>query len=80
MSDMDSMVVACDFDEKLILEVEKHMCLYDPNRSDYKDQVKKAHAWKMVAAVVGWDGRFKFISQYLVVAIDCLYAYYHVFP
>ena len=63
-SDMDSMVVECDFDERLILEVEKHMCLYDPNRGDYKDQTKKAHAWKSVAAVMGWDGRFTFISQY----------------
>ena len=55
---MDSTPVTCDFDEKLVVEIEKHRCLYDPNRGDFKDKMKKANAWKAVAAVLGWEGRF----------------------
>ena len=55
---MDSTPVTCDFDETLVVEIEKHRCLYDPNRGDFKDQMKKANAWKAVAAVLGWEGRF----------------------
>ena len=50
--------VTCDFDEKLIVEIEKHRCLYDPNRGDFKDQTKKENVWKAVAALLGCEGGF----------------------
>ena len=55
---MDSTPVTCDFDEKLIVEIEKHRCLYDPNRVDFKDQMMKENAWKAVAALWGCEGGF----------------------
>ena len=53
MADMEA---PRDVDEILIVEVQKHKCLYDVNRSDYKDQLKKANAWKVVAAAMNWEG------------------------
>ena len=44
-------------DERLIGEVQRHKCLYDISRSDYKDQDKKANAWKSVEAEVECEGR-----------------------
>ena len=53
MADMEA---PRDVDEILIVEVQKHKCLYDVNRCDYKDQLKKANAWKAVAAAMNWEG------------------------
>ena len=46
-----------DRDDRLIVEVQRHKCLYDISRSDYKDQDKKANAWRSVAAAVECEGR-----------------------
>ena len=45
MADKDD---SSDIDEMLIVGVQKHKCLYDVNRSNYKDQIKKFNALKAV--------------------------------
>ena len=53
MADKD---VSSDRDNMFIVGVQKHKCLYDVNRSDYKDQIKKFNAWKAVATAMNWNG------------------------
>ena len=41
------------YDIKLILKVEKHRELYDPQKLFYKDNVEKDQCWDAVGAAVG---------------------------
>ncbi len=43
---------------RLIVEVEKHTVIYDPNNLLYKDLQVKKKAWEEVAAALGADGKF----------------------
>lgn len=41
--------------EVLIMEIEKHKCLYDAADIDYKNRIKKQDAWTSVCEVVVGD-------------------------
>ncbi|GFU09466.1 uncharacterized protein NPIL_255161 [Nephila pilipes] len=41
--------------ELIILEVQKHPCLYDPKSAEYKNREVKKNAWKSVSKMVAGD-------------------------
>ncbi|CAL8310383.1 unnamed protein product [Boreogadus saida] len=44
-------------DERLVLEVEKYLELYDQSSRHYKDNSKKDIAWRAIALEIGSSGR-----------------------
>ena len=52
VSDFDIFRTVMD-DERLIAEVREHPCLYNTKIADYKVLLKKANAWKAIAAALG---------------------------
>ncbi|CAL8378642.1 unnamed protein product [Boreogadus saida] len=45
-------------DERLVVEVEKYVELYDQSSRHYKDNSKKVIAWRAIALEIGSSGDF----------------------
>ncbi|CAL8372857.1 unnamed protein product [Boreogadus saida] len=45
-------------DERLVVEVEKYVELYDQSSRHYKDNSKKVMAWRAIALEIGSSGDF----------------------
>ena len=43
-------------EEEIIVEVEKHPCLYDLSLAEYKDFVTKENIWQEISKKVGLKG------------------------
>lgn len=46
-------------DTRLIVEVEKHKILYDPQNMLYKDLNAKEKAWEAISSAIDVDGKFQ---------------------
>lgn len=52
-------------DTRLIVEVEKHKVLYDPENKYYKDISSKEKAWEEISSAISADG--KSLVLYLII-------------
>ena len=46
------------YKERLIVEVEQHIIIYDTAHPFYKDIVRKEKAWQLISGVLGVDGEY----------------------
>ena len=54
--------------EKLVLEIEKNLILYDKEKRDYKDAAKKDDVWDVIAKRVGLKDVAEFVFSLLNVS------------
>lgn len=65
-------------DEKLIIEVQKHQCLFNPKDKHYKNNLRRDNRWNEVGEAVGATGKQFYYSFTKVLKVNCEFDFLHL--